>query len=274
MLARRKLRSNVRNAANGLLGVLALVGPVALLFAQTSGLSEPEHRAYAVAPHAGDLSGIWNGYRPESERAFGGWAFSAELPPMTPWAQARFEQARPTFGPNSFSVADTNDPVYDCFPPGAPRIYFHPFPMEIIQTPGRVMMVFEYDHFLRQIYTDGREHRTDLSPSWMGDATGHWEGDTLVVETVNFNDKTWIDRRGVPHSEELRVIERIRRVDENSLVIDITIEDPIAFTETWTGRREYRAVDWDVEEFICMDNISFEVFESEVLESVGGQLND
>jgi hypothetical protein len=146
--------------------------------------------------------------------------------------------------------------------------------MEIIQTPGRVMMVFEYDHLIRQIYTDGREHRMDLAPSWMGDATGHWEGDTLVVETVNFNDKTWIDRRGVPHSEELRVVERIRRIDEGSLDIDITIEDPIAFTTTWTGRRHYRTVDWDVEEFICMDNVSFATFESELLDYVGSQSDD
>ncbi len=264
----------MRCRVQGVIVVLAAIGPTALALAQSVDPSESAHRAPTVTPHGADFSGIWTGYRPESERSFGGWAFSSELPPMTPWAQARFEEARPTFGPNSFTVVDTNDPVYACFPPGTPRIYFHPFPMEIIQTPGRVMMVFEYDHLIRQIYTDGREHRLDLSPSWMGDATGHWEGDTLVVETVNFNDKTWIDRRGVPHSEELRVVERIRRVDEDSLQIDITIQDPIAFTQTWTGRRQYRAVDWDVEEFICMDNVSFEAFENELLDYEGSQSED
>ena len=71
-------------------------------------------------------------------------------------------------------------------------------------------MIFEYDHLIRQVYTDGREHRTDLAPSWMGDSIGRWEGDALVIETVNFNDKTWLDRTGVQHSEELRVVERIR----------------------------------------------------------------
>ena len=86
--------------------------------------------------------------------------------------------------------------------------------MEIIHSEGRVLMLFEYDHVVRQIYTDGREHRTDLAPMWMGDSTGHWEGKTLVVETVNFNDKTWIDREGVPHSDQLRVEERIHLDDE------------------------------------------------------------
>ena len=215
-----------------------------------------------------DLTGVWTMSRPDDAPAYI-YAFHAELPPMTEWARERYEAAKPTFGPNSVPVAETNDPVYACFPPGTPRIYFHPFPMEIIQTPGRVLMVFEYDHLIRQIYTDGRDHRTDLAPSWMGDATGHWEGDTLVVETVNFNDKTWIDRRGVPHSEELRVVERIRRVEDDKLQIDITIEDPVAFTEPWTGQRFYETVDWDVEEFVCMDNVNFTAFEEEILNYEG-----
>jgi hypothetical protein len=229
-------------------------------------LAQPAEHAGGAVFHGADLSGVWNRFLPESQRGFGGWAFSEELPPMTPWAKARFDQAKPTFGPTSFTVAETNDPVYECFPPGTPRVYFHPFPMEIIQMPDRVIMLFEYDHLVRQIFTDGRGHRTDLAPSWMGDSTGHWEGDTLVVESVNFNDKTWIDRRGVPHSEQLRVIERVRRISENRLQIDITIEDSIAFTEPWTGQRFYETVDWDIEEFICMDNVSFEAFEEELLE--------
>ena len=98
--------------------------------------------------------------------------------------------------------------------------------MEIIQLPGRVLMIFEYDHLVRQIYTDGREHRTDLAPSWMGDAIGHWEGKTLVVETTQFNDKTWIDRIAVPHSEEMKLTERIYMNDEGQLQVDMRVEDP------------------------------------------------
>ena len=103
-------------------------------------------------------------------------------------------------------------------------------------------------------------------PSWMGDSTGHWEDGVLVVETMNFNDKTWLDRRGVPHSEELRVVERIRRVGDDTLQIDITMEDPVALVEPWIGQRVYRKTDWQIEEFICMDNINFEAFENAVLE--------
>ena len=217
------------------------------------------------AGHGADFSGVWTNFPLERTRSFQNSALRADLPPMTPWAMARYEQARPTFGPHSVPVLETNDPVYDCFRPGTPRIYMHPFPMEVIQTPGRVLMLFEYDHTVRQVFTDGREHRTDLAPMWMGDSTGHWEGETLVVETVNFNDKTWVDRQGVPHSEQLRVLERIYLDDEDNLRIDITIEDPVAFTETWTGERRYRRVDWDIEEFSCMDNVNFESFEDSVL---------
>jgi hypothetical protein len=230
--------------------------------AATDGASRPAQGA--------DLTGVWNNRAVEGTGEYQGWAFSLELPSMTDWAKERFAQAKPTFGPNSFSVADTNDPVYQCFPPGTPRVYFHPFPMEIIQTPGRVMMLFEYDHLVRQIFTDGRGHRDDLAPSWMGDSIGHWEGDTLVVETTNFNDKTWVDRRGVPHSEQMRVVERIRRIEPDTLQIDIAVEDPGAFLEPWTGRREYRRTDWNVEEFMCMDNVSFLNFEEEVIEYEAG----
>jgi hypothetical protein len=185
---------------------------------------------------------------------------------MTPWALEKFARAKPTFGPKNFAVAETNDPVYKCFPPGTPRIYFHPFPMEIIQTPGRVLMFFEYDHLVRQIYTDGRPHRDDLPASWLGDSTGRWEGDTLVVETVNFNDQTWIDRRGVPHSDQLKVTERIRRIDAKSLQVDITIEDPIAFTRPWAAQRFFTLTDWHIAEMSCMDNVNFLEYEQDVLQ--------
>ena len=166
-------------------------------------------------------------------------------------------------------ATESNDPVYDCFPPGTPRVYFHPFPMEIIQLPGRALILYEYHHIIRQIYTDGRGHRTDLAPLWMGDSTGYWDGDTLVVETVNFNDKTWLDRGGLPHSEELRLVERIRLIDEDTLGIDFSIDDPIAFTEAWEGQRFYTRTDWDIEDFACMErnqNAIFDAYEQQILE--------
>ena len=131
------------------------------------------------------------------------------------------------------------------------------------------MIYCEYQQLVRQIDTDGRAHRTDLAPMWMGDSTGYREGDTLVVESTNFNDRIWIDRRGVPHSDQLRVVECIHRNGENELIVDVTIEDPIAFTEPWSGRKVYEAVDWTIEEFVCLDNLSFQEYENSVLEHGG-----
>jgi hypothetical protein len=228
--------------------------------------------APATAPrtlqHGGNLSGVWRNdaaQYPEDVRRVQIYAFSPQLPPLTPWAQEKLAAAKPTFGPKNVAVAETNDPVYKCFPPGTPRIYFHPFPVEIIQTPGRVLMVFEYDHTVRQIVTDGSGHRDDLPASWMGDSIGRWEGDTLVVETVNFNDQTWIDRQGVPHSDQLKVIERIRRPTPTTLEVDITIEDPVAFTRPWKGQRFYRQADFTIVEMSCMDNFTFAEYEKTIL---------
>jgi hypothetical protein len=132
------------------------------------------------------------------------------------------------------------------------------------------MIAYEYQQLLRQVFTDDREHRNDLAPMWLGDSTGRWEGDTLVVETVNFNDRTWIDRRGVPHSDQLRVVERIRRSNEDELTVDITVADPIAFTEPWTSRKIFDKVDWSLEEFVCLDDSSYQEFERALLEYDGG----
>lgn len=185
---------------------------------------------------------------------------------MTEWAEERFKAAKPSFGPRM--VEDSNDPVNPtvvnatgCFPPGVPRIYLHPFPMEIIQLKNRVMLVFEFNHFIRQIYTDGRKHNTDLGPTWMGDSIGSWDEDTLVVDTIGFNDKTWLDRAGHPHSEALHVVERFRRIDHNTLQDDLTIEDPKAYTKPWSGHLVFRLKpDWKITEMVCEDNVNFNQF--------------
>ena len=216
--------------------------------------------------HNADLSGVWTNVNLPGTAEWAINTFSKELPDMTAWGQARFDAAKPQRGPRGVPVAETDDLVYQCYPPGTPRIYIHPFPMEIIQLPGRVLMIFEYDHLVRQIYTDGREHRDDLAPSWMGDAIGHWEGKTLVVETTQFNDKTWIDRIAVPHSEEMKLTERIYLNDEGQLQIDMRIEDPVALAKPWEFSRYYRKTDWTIEELVCEDNATYEDFEDALLE--------
>jgi hypothetical protein len=216
--------------------------------------------------HNADLSGVWTSV---TLPGTGEWAintFSEQLPELTPWGQAKFDAAKPQRGPRGVPVAETDDLTFKCYPPGAPRIYLHPFPLEIIQLPGRVLMLFEYDHLVRQIYTDGREHRTDLAPSWMGDSIGHWDGDTLVVETTYFNDKTWLDRIAVPHSEELKLTERLYLNADGNLQIDMRVEDPVALAKPWEFSRYYRKTDWTIEELVCEDNATYEEFENALLE--------
>ena len=232
-----------------------------VLLAQTA----PQSRTATAQTATPDLSGVWN-MRSSPSTRYLGYGFMAEEPPMTPWALERFKTNRPSFGPHG--VPDSNDPVnpttvnaVGCFPPGVPRIYLHPFPMEIIQSPGRVMMLFEFNHFVRQIFTDGRPHSTDLGPTWMGDSIGTWQGSTLVVDTIGFNDKTWIDRAGHPHSDALHVVERIRRIDRNTLQIDLTIDDPKAYTKPWGGQLIYQLrPGWNITEMVCEDNVNFDTF--------------
>ena len=226
-------------------------------------------RAAPTVPSAAgaDLSGVW---MRRYDAPYQNWAFTAEPPAMTAWARQRFEATRPTFGPRGVAVAETNDPVYRCLPPGTPRIYAHPAPFEIVQTPDRVLILYEFQHWVRQVFTDGREHRTGRPSSWMGESVGRWEGDTLVVETRNFNDRTWLDRRGLPHSAQLVVTERIRRSAANELTIDITVQDPVAYPQPWSARRVFDTVDWRLEESVCLDGGSFEEFERALLEYEDG----
>lgn len=133
------------------------------------------------------------------------------------------------------------------------------------------MMIFEYDHFVRYIYTDGRQHPADLTPTWMGDAIGHWDGETLVVDTIGYKPKTWLDRVGHPHSDALHLVERFRRTDHNTLVDDLTIEDPVAYTKPWTARRSFQLKPkWEIMEFVCEDNfLNFDEYQKKTLGGPG-----
>jgi hypothetical protein len=207
-----------------------------------------------------NLTGLWAQTRPPASAGdYWVYEFSTQEPPMTPWAEEQYRAAKPSFGPHGVSIADTNDPVYHgCFPPGVPRVYLHPFPLQIVQIPGQVTILYEYDNLSRRIYTDSQPHNTDLPPTWMGDSIGKWEEDTLVVDTTNFNDKTWLDRIGHPHSAALHLVERFRRVDPKNLQIEITIEDPKAYTKPWTAHLFYRLQPgWKLLEQFCEDNDSF-----------------
>ena len=214
-----------------------------------------------------DLSGVWMLDRPRLIRVVERyWIYELNLeePPMTPWGEAQYKAAKSSFGTHSFPLAETNDPIFHtCTPPGFPRIFLHPYPMQVLQVPGEVVMLFEWDSMRHAIFTDGRSHDTTLGPLWMGDSIGHWEGDTLVADTVNFNTKTWLDRVGHPHSDALHVIERIRRVNHDHLVDDITIDDPKAYTKPWTGHLDFLLrPKWTIAEQFCEDQGTFDDIEN------------
>jgi hypothetical protein len=185
------------------------------------------------------------------ESAYSSFAFAKEYPPMTPWGEEQFKAAKSVFGANKTTPKLSNDPIYGCFPPGLPRIYLHPKPIEIVQLPEEVIMMFEYDRIVRHIYTDGRPHADFLDPPpWMGDSIGKWDGDTLVIDTIAFNDKTWLDRVGHPHSDAMHLTERMRRASHDTLTDEITIEDPKAYTKPFTVRTTFQlkpnlALDWE-----------------------------
>jgi hypothetical protein len=205
-----------------------------------------------------DISGVWNAMRGNYDTA----SFSKGDPPMTPWGQGQFNAAKPSQGPRGVKLPETTDMVYKCYPPGMPYIYLQLFPMQIVQTPKEVIELFEYDHMVRHIFTDGRKHPDDVTPSYNGHSIGHWEGDTLVVDTIGLNGKLWLDRVGHPDSDQMHIVERIHRVDDKTLQVDFTFDDPKSYVKPWNAVMRFRLrPDWDIIEDVCEDNFAFESFE-------------
>jgi hypothetical protein len=180
----------------------------------TPNLTAPAPRAADGKP---DLTGLWN--RANS---------IVDLKPedAKPWVQALVRQRAEDFG--------KDNPRYLCLPEG-PGSYTRAGLMRILQTPAMIVILNE-DLTYRQIFLDGRALESDPSPSWMGYSVGHWDGDTLVVESSGFNDRTWLDGRGYPHTEALRVTERYRRADFGHLEIEVTFQEPAAYSKPWTIR--------------------------------------
>jgi hypothetical protein len=173
-----------------------------------------------------DLSGVW---QYQGSGGADSMVPDKDMPPMTPWAKTRFDAEKPGYGPRG--APGGNDPILQCDPIGFPRVMFMPTPNELVQLQDRVLQFWEREHEWRPIWTDGRTLPTDLDPTWFGYAVGHWEGDTFVVESTGFNEKTWLGPTGFPHSEEMRVTERYRRVDHDTMLYDITVADPKAYTK-------------------------------------------
>jgi len=145
-----------------------------------------------------------------------------------------------------------------CLPPGVPRIALIPRPFEIVQAANRILFIYEGGgHVWRQVWMDGRAHPKDPNPDWLGDSIGRWEGDTLVVDSVGFNDVTWLDDAGHPHTEQLHVIEKYTRTTAAAMKYEFVIDDPGAYTRSWTSTSSLSFQPGArLEEDICLDKIA------------------
>jgi hypothetical protein len=211
---------------------LIALSTAAALTAAAAGCSKPA-AAPAPAPAAGahpDFSGSW--VRPLGATGLGGLPALGDIP-LTPWAAAKLKAERPAAGDNQ-DFANTTDPSLKYADPnGYPRISLHPMRFKLIQTNDYVYQLWEYNQNWRQIALNTAQE-SDPALTWYGNAVGKWEGDTLVVDSIGYKDSTWLDARGLPHTKDLHLVERIHRVGEN-LAFDITFEDPGAFTKPWAA---------------------------------------
>jgi len=170
-----------------------------------------------------------------------------EQVPFQPWAAALHKERIA----NSFK----DNPMLQCLPAGVPRLDAYTHPYKIVQTPGLIVILYESMTIFRQIFMDGRELPKDPQPTWLGYSIGMWEGDTLVVHTTGFNDATWLDGSGHPHSDAMHLVERFRRRDMGHMDIQITIDDRKAYTKplVYTQNQELLP-DTELIEYICNEN--------------------
>jgi hypothetical protein len=205
-----------------------------------------------------DLSGIWAPVRqrPLNESLEGQlnatgpfWDFGSVVPgglPYQPWAAEERNQR--------FADHSKNNPDAHCMPLGILQMNTHPFPRRFIQAPGYLAILHERDLEYRQIFTDGRPLPDDPQPSWNGYSTGKWEKDTLVVETIGFRDGLWADYDGSPLTAEAKITERFHRANFGAMEIEMTVDDPKAYTKPWTVKLNLELQpDLDLLEYVCLE---------------------
>jgi hypothetical protein len=225
------------------------------IFAQTGKLSETAKTQVAASPLSHDLSGVWMQYPDGNVPGVPGMNAVDERtrPPLTPWGKAKFDAARPLVGPRAVPGVE-NNPELRCEPDGPPKLLNLPNPFEIIQIPGRVLMFFELGHIWRTVWTDGRPLPKDPDPTYLGYSVGKWEGDTFVVDTIGFNDKLWDDSYGNPRSDATHLTERYRRLNQDTLELQIVIDDPKAYTKSWVSPPKLHKLEpgWEIAEWFCI----------------------
>ena len=243
-----------RRFASPILATVVLAGLTWVSFLPVAA-QEPQARAAArgaekpalgPAPRTADgkvdFSGLWS-----ADRTFIYDIHDAlkkgEALPLQPWAEKLARER-----------LSKDDPEALCLPTGVPRQA--PYPWRIVQTGTHVFFLFEGNiHSYRQIFVDGRKHPAEPDPTWYGHSIGWWEGDTLVIDTIGFNDRFWFDFRGHPHTEKLHTIERWTRRDLGTLVNEVTIDDPGAYSKPFTVRFTARLrPNEELMEYICQEN--------------------
>jgi len=219
-----------------------------------------------------DFSGVWfpgtaGGYDTSNAtalRTFDPKVTPEEKPPFQPWAQAKV---------NSMSAVDLElgRASVNCLPRGTPLNFLgNPYPIKLVQTRNELIQLYELNTNFRVIHLDGRPHAKDPDPTFVGDATAHWEGNTLVIDVIAIDERTWNNFVGWFHSEQEHVIERLTRTSENYLVYQVTIEDPKVLTKPWTSApRQWSLSHEDLEEYYCTNNQEVQQYESIKKESGG-----
>ncbi|HXP79084.1 MAG TPA: hypothetical protein VN976_04210 [Verrucomicrobiae bacterium] len=244
---------------NPVIRIIAVVAISICLRAQTSPPQQPQaaktHKA-APAPRR-DLSGIWgveDNLRLEGISPAG---VKSHAPFTALGENIANNIFKPGDGPRKVPIGLVNDPLDGCDPAGFPRnLLFELRPFQVVQTPNKMLILYQYQRVWRVIWTDGRELPKDPDPSWYGYSVGKWEDDyTFVVETVGTDERTWLDNAGNPHSGEMRVEERYHRLSHDAVELTVKIDDPKIYTEPWLARDKFpltlMPADTDIVEMIC-----------------------
>ena len=200
-----------------------------------------------------DFTGIWNIPRSEMPSRV---RFGTEDPPLFGEALELYQYNREGLDDPNEGGLDDRDPITYCYPIGPTRFYTLPRPFMFVNSPGLILWLSEWDHTVRRIYTDGRGHPDGYPMVWQGHSIGRWDGDTLVVDTTNVRTGSWVDNLGTPHSEDLHIVERITRLDYDTLEIDVRFDDPKSFTKPWGGKKMFEFKP----DFEILDDVNCEEF--------------
>jgi len=202
-----------------------------------------------------DLTGIWARLPPPNAPA--GIALGGSVPGKLAWympkdAEIPLQPAAAALYQKRSEALGMGRPTESCLPHGVPDGMLYGGPLKLIQNPAVTAILYEEFNHFRQVFTDGRVHPPSPDPAWFGYSVGKWEGDTLVVDTIGYNDKSWMDDNGLPHTDALHTIERFRRTDYGHMEAQVTIDDPKAYTKPWQVTLKFRLqADTELMESIC-----------------------